>query len=121
MIVFVEPNFHDGYNIKFITNEAAIGFMREVERRHEREEELVTGHIPFGDPYPDDMCLEEVVKLLNAKTLDETIETMAEAMWKHWASQSSGLARVCSWEQVVREPWRGQARAALKALGVPLP
>ncbi len=110
MLVFAEP-YHEtgGITLNFVPEATAIEIMRNVARHMEKK------HIT------DDCALVDFTVTHWTETIEQMTDKMAKAMWDRFHQGSGGEAAAVAWEQVLRDPWREQAKAALRALGVPIP
>ncbi len=109
MLSYIDPIPGGGHSIHFIPKATAIAQMQAQDREewHRR--------FPDRGPYSDAMALQDFITVNWAEELDVTIERMAIAMYCDMGMDPE------EWEKVDQERWHLQAKAALKALGVPLP
>lgn len=109
MIVFTDPCYTKGHCVYFVPDDDAIA----------------TGHAcaqKAGHCVTDEQALGSFKAVHWGETLDQVIEKMAMAMWKMWRhGGKTDVVVSVGWEHVDQEPWREQAKEALRALGVSPP
>jgi len=115
MLVFVDPYPNKGHSIHFVPDEDAIAMSRKA-----AIEAFVCRADALPPKYPNATALADFQTVHWAETIEQVIEKMARAMWEKWHNASSTMMRVEAWNdgETNRDPWREQAKAALKSLGV---
>ncbi len=109
MLVFAEP-YHEtgGITLNFVPEATAIEIMRNVARHMEKK------HIT------DDCALADFIVTHWTETIEQAIDKMAQSMWYHTGT-IAGPMSIEVWSKLDQKPWIEQAKAALRALGVPIP